>query len=63
MTMPWTLTMRNWPTCGPPVSISYPPLDRGAMPGPHRGVIDLQVPLLTLMGLAEHPADLAGWAP
>jgi hypothetical protein len=36
---------------------------RGAMPGPRKGVIELQVPLTTLLGLAEHPGDLGGWGP
>jgi hypothetical protein len=36
---------------------------RSAMPGPRRGVIDLQVPLTTLLGLAEFPGDLAGFGP
>lgn len=33
------------------------------MPGPRRGVIELQVPLTTLVGLAEFPGDLAGFGP
>jgi hypothetical protein len=36
---------------------------RGAMPAPRRGVIDLQVPLTTLLGLTDFPGDLAGFGP
>lgn len=35
----------------------------GALPGPRRGVIDLQVPLTTLMGLTRLPGEVAGWGP
>lgn len=35
----------------------------GAMPGPRRGVIDLQVSLETLMGLDNLPAELTGYGP
>jgi hypothetical protein len=34
-----------------------------AMPGPRRGVVDLQVPLTTLVGLTELPGELEGWGP
>jgi hypothetical protein len=34
-----------------------------ALPGPRRGVIDLQVPLTTLMGLTRLPGEVAGWGP
>lgn len=33
------------------------------MPGPRRGVVELQVPLLTLLRLAEQPGELDGWGP
>jgi hypothetical protein len=36
---------------------------RAAMPGPRRGVIDIQVPLTTLLGLTDFPGDLAGFGP
>jgi hypothetical protein len=36
---------------------------RAAMPGPRRGVIDIQVPLTTLLGLSDCPGDLAGFGP
>jgi hypothetical protein len=36
---------------------------RAAMPAPRRGVIDIQVPLTTLLGLTDLPGDLAGWGP
>jgi hypothetical protein len=36
---------------------------RGPMPGPRRGVIDLQMSLDTLMGLDDLPAELAGFGP
>ncbi len=35
----------------------------GPMPGPRKGVIELTVPLTTLMGLSEEPGELAGWGP
>ncbi len=35
----------------------------GPLPGPRKGVIELTVPLTTLMGLAEEPGELAGWGP
>jgi hypothetical protein len=36
---------------------------RAAMPAPRRGVIDIQVPLTTLLGLTDAPGDLAGFGP
>lgn len=36
---------------------------RGALPGPRRGVIELQVPLATALGWSTAPAELGGWAP
>ncbi len=36
---------------------------RGAMPGPRKGVVDIQVPLTTLPGLSDFPGDLAGYGP
>jgi Domain of unknown function (DUF222) len=41
------------PTCGGPA-------ERGAMPAPRKGVVDIQVSLTTLMGLTDFPGDLAG---
>ncbi len=35
----------------------------GPTPGPRKGVIELTVPLTTLMGLADEPGELAGWGP
>jgi hypothetical protein len=35
----------------------------GPMPGPRRGVIDLQMSLTTLLGLDDLPAELAGFGP
>jgi hypothetical protein len=35
----------------------------GPAPQHRRGVLELTVPLTTLMGLSEEPADLAGWGP
>jgi hypothetical protein len=34
-----------------------------ALPGPRRGVVELQVPLTTLLGLSQLPGELGGWAP
>jgi hypothetical protein len=34
-----------------------------ALPGPRRGVVELQVPLTTLIGLSQLPGELGGWAP
>jgi hypothetical protein len=34
-----------------------------APPGPRRGVVDIQVPLTTLLGLTQLPGELAGWGP
>jgi hypothetical protein len=39
------------------------PPPRGALPAPRRGVVDLQVPLTTLLGLMDFPGDLAGFGP
>jgi hypothetical protein len=36
---------------------------RAAMPTPRRGVIDIQIPLTTLLGLTDFPGDLAGFGP
>jgi hypothetical protein len=36
---------------------------KGPMPGPRKGVIDLQVPLTTLLGLTDFPGELAGFGP
>jgi hypothetical protein len=33
------------------------------MPAPRRGVIDLQVPLTTLLGLTDFPGELSGFGP
>jgi uncharacterized protein DUF222 len=44
------------PTCGPQAS-------RGVMPGPRKGVVDIQVALSTLLGLTDFPAELAGYGP
>jgi hypothetical protein len=33
------------------------------MPGPRRGVVDLQISLTTLIGLTKHPGELAGYGP
>jgi hypothetical protein len=33
------------------------------MPGPRRGVVELQVPLTTLLGLSRQPGQLAGFGP
>jgi Domain of unknown function (DUF222) len=44
------------PTCGRPTV-------KGAMPGPRRGVVDIQVPLTTLIGLTDFPGELAGYGP
>jgi hypothetical protein len=35
----------------------------GPKPGPRPGVVELQVPLATLIGLCRLPGDLAGWGP
>jgi hypothetical protein len=35
----------------------------GEHPTPRRGVVELTVPLTTLMELSDSPADLAGWGP
>jgi hypothetical protein len=35
----------------------------GVMPGPRRGVVDLQMSIYTLMGLDDLPAELAGFGP
>jgi hypothetical protein len=40
-------------TCGGPAR-------RGATPGPRTGVVDIQVPLTTLIGLTDFPGELAG---
>jgi hypothetical protein len=33
------------------------------LPGPRRGVVELQVPLTTLLRLSDHPGELAGFGP
>ncbi len=35
----------------------------GPLPAPRRGVVELTVPLATLMRLSEAPGELAGWGP
>ncbi|MEJ3746830.1 DUF222 domain-containing protein [Actinomycetes bacterium KLBMP 9797] len=39
------------------------PASAVAMPGPRRGVVDLQISLTTLIGLTNHPGELAGFGP
>ncbi|MEJ3742643.1 DUF222 domain-containing protein [Actinomycetes bacterium KLBMP 9797] len=39
------------------------PVPAGPLPGPRRGVIDLQISLTTLIGLTNHPGELAGFGP
>jgi hypothetical protein len=39
------------------------PAPRGSLPGPRKGVVDLQVPLTTLIGLTDFPGELAGYGP
>jgi hypothetical protein len=39
------------------------PGPRGSLPGPRRGVVDIQVPLTTLIGLTHFPGELAGYGP
>jgi hypothetical protein len=39
------------------------PAPRGSLPGPRRGVVDIQVPLTTLIGLTHFPGELAGYGP
>jgi hypothetical protein len=46
-----------------PTTPTQPPTAAGAMPGPRRGVLDLQMSLTTLMGLTDHPGDLNGFGP
>jgi hypothetical protein len=45
----------------PPTSPAVSP--PAALPGPRRGVVELQVPLTTLMSLTRLPGDLAGFGP
>jgi hypothetical protein len=40
-----------------------PQVHRGALPAPRRGVIELQVPLTTLLRLSSQPGELGGWGP
>jgi Domain of unknown function (DUF222) len=54
--LPTARPQTGCPTCGTPT-------ERGAMPAPRKGVVDLQVPLTTLMGLTDFPGDLAGYGP
>jgi uncharacterized protein DUF222 len=47
-----------------PTRTSQPALTAtAALPGPRRGVVELQVPLTTLLGLSQLPGELGGWAP
>jgi hypothetical protein len=39
------------------------PDDLAIIPGPRKGVVDIQVPLTTLLGLTDFPAELAGYGP
>ncbi len=39
------------------------PAPVGSLPGPRRGVVDIQVPLTTLLGLSDFPGELAGFGP
>jgi Domain of unknown function (DUF222) len=36
---------------------------RAVLPGPRKGVVDIQVPLTTLLGLSDFPGELAGYGP
>jgi hypothetical protein len=44
-------------------SATRAPVRGGGGPAPRRGVVELQVPLTTLLGLAEAPGELAGLGP
>jgi hypothetical protein len=46
----------------PDVSGDAPRL-HAVMPGPRKGVVDIQVPLTTLVGLSDFPGELAGYGP
>jgi hypothetical protein len=52
-------TTRGCPRCGAGTATA----PAGAMPGPRPGVVELQVPLTTLMGMSQLPGELAGWGP
>lgn len=45
----------------PPPAVD--PMPAAALPGPRSGVVELQVPLATLVGLSRLPGELAGWGP
>jgi hypothetical protein len=52
------------PTGGPVAAGGgQPAVARAALPGPRRGVVELQVPLTTLLRLSDHPGELAGFGP
>ncbi|MEJ3751034.1 HNH endonuclease signature motif containing protein, partial [Actinomycetes bacterium KLBMP 9797] len=51
------------PQATPPAGPTPPPVPAGALPGPRRGVVDLQISLTTLIGLTNHPGELAGFGP
>jgi hypothetical protein len=52
------------PTGGPVAAGGgQPALAPAALPGPRRGVVELQVPLTTLLRISDHPGELAGFGP
>jgi len=55
----WSAGFDQLPKTRPPVGQPRP----GSMPGPRRGVVDIQVPLTTLLGLVDFPGELAGFGP
>jgi hypothetical protein len=48
------------PVSGAPAGDAEP---QPAPPGPRKGVVDIQVPLTTLIGLSDFPGELAGFGP
>jgi hypothetical protein len=52
------------PATTPVSRVDFPvATSRGVLPGPRRGVVELQVPLATLLRLSDHPGELAGFGP
>jgi hypothetical protein len=59
----WSAGFNQLPTSRPQQPSDNANGPRAAMPAPRRGVVDIQIPLTTLLGLTDFPGDLAGFGP
>jgi uncharacterized protein DUF222 len=59
----WLAGFDQLPAATSPAEAAPTSPQTAALPGPRRGVVELQVPLTTLLGLSQLPGELGGWAP